>query len=72
MVDALKKVKPLEEHSWMETLLVPPRGPTVVEDITDKTERELVLFAHKMRKIDIFDVLSAFLTQCEASFGSCY
>ena len=42
MVEALQKVKPLEEHSWMETLLVKPRGPTVVEDVGDKTERELV------------------------------
>ena len=38
----------LEEYPFMESLNVPPRSATNVEDITDEQERELVLFAARI------------------------
>ena len=34
----------LEEYPFLESLYVPPSGPTKVENVDDPQERELVLF----------------------------
>ena len=46
----------LEAYPFMESLNVPPSGPTVVEDITDEQERELVLFVLFQHDNDISPV----------------
>ena len=44
MTEKLATMRPMQEYPFLESLMIEPTGSTLVEDPTDKQERELVLF----------------------------